>query len=597
MPPIRRDRRRRAWAAPPATAPSCRRRRAVPRPVLPAAAQRRCRTEADITLAGLEAGPVARCSGATSPSCSTTRPSRWRAACSTRALIAVTQTRRRAGPVRARRLRPGPHPVPLRPTPSSTRSLATLLIPAAVTFVPSFVLVSTLGWVTTLRGLIVPGLFQAFATFLFRQYFLGFPKELEEAARHRRPRLLGHVLADRRARTRPGFVAAIGTITFIGSVERLPLAAGHRPGPELLDGADRAVDLPHRPDGQPAPAVHRRARRDPAAAADVPLPPALDRRGRRAHRHQRLRTAGVRCADGRDGRDFFRPSLSLHTGSQRPILMSSTRSNGGSVTWHPTDHAASPRARDCHLNHPPAGVGPRSGARSIISGPPAPPHRRAAGAAFRGPLRAVTRWCHDERLAVSAASERKVRTMPGNVHPVADEREGLHRPTSPSSGPSCGSPPTASPTSRPAPCPPRSALSVGGLSSTSPPSSADWVDIVLQRPRWPGRPGRARPTTPRASGWGRDETLAGAARRLRGGGPRDRRGLAGARPRPAGARPHGRPWFPRDVDAWSVRWVLLHLIQETARHAGHADIVREHLDGATAFELMAAAEGWPATAG
>jgi hypothetical protein len=39
----------------------------------------------------------------------------------------------------------------------------------------------------------------------------------------------------------------------------------------------------------------------------------------------------------------------------------------------------------------------------------------------------------------------------------------------------------------------------------------------------------------------------------------------------------------------------IRLIQETARHAGHADIVRESLDGATAFSLMAAAEGWPAT--
>ena len=59
--------------------------------------------------------------------------------------------------------------------------------------------------------------------------------------------------------------------------------------------------------------------------------------------------------------------------------------------------------------------------------------------------------------------------------------------------------------------------------------------------------------------------------------------------------PKGVPWYPADVEAWSVRWVLLHLIAETARHAGHADIVREHLDGATAFPLMAAAEGWPAT--
>ena len=52
---------------------------------------------------------------------------------------------------------------------------------------------------------------------------------------------------------------------------------------------------------------------------------------------------------------------------------------------------------------------------------------------------------------------------------------------------------------------------------------------------------------------------------------------------------------PDDIDAWSVRWVLLHLIEEVARHAGHADIVREAVDGATMYPLMAAAEGWPAT--
>ncbi|GHF24200.1 hypothetical protein GCM10017786_68080 [Amycolatopsis deserti] len=57
--------------------------------------------------------------------------------------------------------------------------------------------------------------------------------------------------------------------------------------------------------------------------------------------------------------------------------------------------------------------------------------------------------------------------------------------------------------------------------------------------------------------------------------------------------PQGMPWSPDDGGAWSVRWVLLHLIQETARHAGHADILREHIDGATAVPLMAAAEGWP----
>jgi len=61
--------------------------------------------------------------------------------------------------------------------------VATLMIPAAVTFIPSFIVVSSLGWVSSLRGLIIPTLFSGFAAFLFRQYFLGFPKELEEAAR------------------------------------------------------------------------------------------------------------------------------------------------------------------------------------------------------------------------------------------------------------------------------------------------------------------------------------------------------------------------------------------------------------------------------
>jgi hypothetical protein len=58
--------------------------------------------------------------------------------------------------------------------------------------------------------------------------------------------------------------------------------------------------------------------------------------------------------------------------------------------------------------------------------------------------------------------------------------------------------------------------------------------------------------------------------------------------------PQGVPWFPSDVDAWSARWVLLHVIEELARHAGHADILREAIDGKTMYELMAEAEGWKA---
>lgn len=34
-------------------------------------------------------------------------------------------------------------------------------------------------------------------------------------------------------------------------------------------------------------------------------------------------------------------------------------------------------------------------------------------------------------------------------------------------------------------------------------------------------------------------------------------------------------------DRMSLRWVLVHMVEETARHAGHADILREQIDGAT----------------
>ncbi|MBR7838649.1 DinB family protein [Actinospica durhamensis] len=57
--------------------------------------------------------------------------------------------------------------------------------------------------------------------------------------------------------------------------------------------------------------------------------------------------------------------------------------------------------------------------------------------------------------------------------------------------------------------------------------------------------------------------------------------------------PQGVPWFPKDVESWTARYILVHLIEETARHAGHADIIRETLDGAQSIELKAAAEGWP----
>ncbi len=61
--------------------------------------------------------------------------------------------------------------------------LITMLIPPQVNIIPLFFLMRQLHWINTYQALIVPGLFGGFGIFMMRQYFLGFPKDLEESAR------------------------------------------------------------------------------------------------------------------------------------------------------------------------------------------------------------------------------------------------------------------------------------------------------------------------------------------------------------------------------------------------------------------------------
>jgi multiple sugar transport system permease protein len=61
--------------------------------------------------------------------------------------------------------------------------LGTMMIPAVVVSIPTFVIVAKLGWQDTYQGLIVPILASgAFGTFLFRQFFMTIPEELGDAA-------------------------------------------------------------------------------------------------------------------------------------------------------------------------------------------------------------------------------------------------------------------------------------------------------------------------------------------------------------------------------------------------------------------------------
>jgi uncharacterized damage-inducible protein DinB len=183
--------------------------------------------------------------------------------------------------------------------------------------------------------------------------------------------------------------------------------------------------------------------------------------------------------------------------------------------------------------------------------------------------------------------------MPGQVPPVADEREGLLAfIAAQRDGIRITAFGLTDEQARMTPTP--SALSVGGLIKHVTAMERGWIDMVLQRERPPTEEAEAAyendfrllPDETLADVLSANDAVAAETEAVIAGID----DLGQAVPVPKGV-----PWFPDDVEAWSVRWVLLHLIEEIARHAGHADIVREAIDGATFHPLMAAAEGWPAT--
>jgi multiple sugar transport system permease protein len=60
--------------------------------------------------------------------------------------------------------------------------LGSIMIPFVVLLIPLYRLMVTIGWVNDLTSLVIPFVFTAYGTFLMRQFFVGIPKELEEAA-------------------------------------------------------------------------------------------------------------------------------------------------------------------------------------------------------------------------------------------------------------------------------------------------------------------------------------------------------------------------------------------------------------------------------
>jgi uncharacterized damage-inducible protein DinB len=138
--------------------------------------------------------------------------------------------------------------------------------------------------------------------------------------------------------------------------------------------------------------------------------------------------------------------------------------------------------------------------------------------------------------------------------------------------------------------PTTSTLSIGGLVKHVATTEQGWIDLVVGRTSAGGEEAYEA-----GFALGADETLDGALAALDEVARETERAIASVGLDDEVPVPKGVPWYPQDLDAWTVRWVLAHLIEEIARHAGHADIIRESIDGATMYPLLAAAEGWPAT--
>ncbi|OSC42481.1 DinB family protein [Mycobacterium decipiens] len=141
-----------------------------------------------------------------------------------------------------------------------------------------------------------------------------------------------------------------------------------------------------------------------------------------------------------------------------------------------------------------------------------------------------------------------------------------------------------------------SALSIGGLIKHATGVQRSWMARVAAAPDAP--PKDTRPFEEIAKEFADehvmrpDETLDGLLRALAAQNATSLRLVETADLDAAVPVAQDIPWFPKNFHSWSVRWVILHVINELARHAGHADIVRETIDGATMYELIAGLENW-----
>ena len=96
--------------------------------------------------------------------------------------------------------------------------LGTMMVPGIVTMLPNYQIMVALHWVNTYTGLIIPGVFSAFGTFLLRQFMLGIPKSYDEAAEIDGANSLQTFLEIILPMARPGLVT-LAIFTFLGNFQ------------------------------------------------------------------------------------------------------------------------------------------------------------------------------------------------------------------------------------------------------------------------------------------------------------------------------------------------------------------------------------------
>lgn len=114
--------------------------------------------------------------------------------------------------------------------------LGTMMVPAAMTLVPVFVILTKLGWINTYEGLAVPFMVSAFGIFLMRQFFQSIPIEIEEAAKLDGLSRFGMYWRIALPLSRPA-LATLGVLTFQGNWDSFMM-------PSFIAQSDNMATLP-----------------------------------------------------------------------------------------------------------------------------------------------------------------------------------------------------------------------------------------------------------------------------------------------------------------------------------------------------------------